>query len=56
MDIYTHVVSAQKHEATGRIVDLLLLQAAMDAEVQHPWSLSLHLHETLSRPILGEIW
>ena len=24
MDIYTHVVSAQKHEATGRIVDLLL--------------------------------
>jgi integrase len=29
LDLYTHAVSAQKHEATGRIVDLLL-------ESQHP--------------------
>jgi integrase len=38
MDIYTHVVSAQKHEATGRIVDLLLLQTAAGAEISAPLS------------------
>lgn len=36
MDIYTHVISAQKREATGRIVDLFLPRAATDAEGQHP--------------------
>jgi integrase len=32
MDLYTHVVSAQKHAATGRIVDLLLPQTATGRE------------------------
>ncbi len=36
MDIYTHTVSAQKHEATGRIVDLLLPKTMNGAETQHP--------------------
>jgi integrase len=35
MDIYTHAVSAQKHEATGRIVDLLLAQSTEGAKAQH---------------------
>lgn len=36
MDIYTHAVSAQKHEATGKVVDLLLPQAKRGAIPQHP--------------------
>jgi site-specific recombinase XerD len=36
MDIYTQAVSAQKHEATGRVVDLLLAQTTKGAEPQHP--------------------
>jgi site-specific recombinase XerD len=36
MDIYTQAVSAQKHEATGRVVDLLLAKTTKGAEPQHP--------------------
>jgi integrase len=36
MDIYTQAVSARKHEATGRVVDLLLAQTTKGAEPQHP--------------------
>jgi integrase len=36
MDIYTRAVSAQKHEATGRIVELLLPQNVKSAEAEHP--------------------
>jgi integrase len=36
MDIYTHAVSAQKHEATGKIVDLFLPQTTEGATIQHP--------------------
>lgn len=36
LDIYTHAVSARKHEATGRIIELLLPQNVIGAESQHP--------------------
>lgn len=36
LDIYTHAVSARKHEATGRIVDLLLPKNSKGTELQHP--------------------
>jgi hypothetical protein len=36
MDIYTHAVSKQKHEATRRLVELLLPQNVKSAEPQHP--------------------
>ena len=36
LDIYTHVVSATKHAATGRIVELLLPKNSAGAALQHP--------------------
>ncbi len=36
MDIYTRAVSTQKHEATGRIVELLLPQTTTKGVTQHP--------------------
>jgi integrase len=36
LDIYTHAVSARKHEATGRIVELLLPNNSAGAALQHP--------------------
>ncbi len=36
MDICTRAVSAQKHEATGKIVELLVPQTTTSEEAQHP--------------------
>ena len=36
MDIYTHAVSEQKHEATRKVVDLLVPQKTARTDLQHP--------------------
>jgi integrase len=36
MDIYTHIVSEQKRDATGKIVSLLVPQITKVAEPEHP--------------------
>ena len=36
MDIYTHAVSEQKHEATRKVVDLLVPRKAARRNLQHP--------------------
>ena len=47
MDVYTHVVSAQKHEATGMIVDFMM-QPTRTLEPQHPLAPSLLVEDVAS--------
>jgi site-specific recombinase XerD len=47
MDVYTHVVSAQKHEATGMIIDFIM-HPTRTLRPQHPLAPSLVIEDAAS--------